>query len=129
MLKKSSIALALVVSLSSCSMLASKALDILGAPDTGLSVDANVSKGDAEGDDSIAQNGNTNVSAGLTQKRDVAYSGPVERVINNEGLGVWELGLIVLLAGWAIPSPSEMAKGMARLLPFRSKRKRLKPRR
>jgi len=104
-------------------------MDALGTPNTGLSVDANVSSGDAKGEGSVAQNGNTNVSAGVTQKRDVAYTGPVERVVNNEGLGMWELALIVLLAGWAIPSPSEMVKGMAGLWPFKSRRKRLRSRR
>lgn len=126
-----SLTLALTLALSGCSMLASKAMDAVTGQDSGLSVDANVSKGDAEGRDSVAQNGNTNVSAGVTQRREesVAYSGPVERVVNNEGLDMWELGLIVLLAGWAIPSPSEMVKGMASLWPFKSKRKRLRSRR
>lgn len=126
-----SLTLALTLALSGCSLLASKAMDALGGTQSGLSVDANVSKGDAEGQDSVAQNGNTNVSAGVTQRREesVAYSGPVERVVNNEGLDMWELGLIVLLAGWAIPSPSEMVKGMASLWPFKSKRKRLRSRR
>ena len=98
-------------------MLAGKALDAVTGQDSGLSVDANVSSGDAKGENSVAQNGNTNVSAGVTQKKEesVAYSGPVEKVVNNEGMGMWELALLVLLAGWAIPSPSEMVKGMLRL--------------
>ena len=36
--------------------------------------------------------------------------------VNNSGLQLHELLLLVLLAGWAIPSPSEMLVGTARTL-------------
>jgi len=35
-------------------------------------------------------------------------------VVTNE-MEPWVLGVIILLAGWAIPSPTEMIKGIANL--------------
>ena len=110
-------------------MLAEKALDLAGGPSSGLSVDANVGKGEAEGDQSIAQNAATAVSGQVNETSNETFEGPVGTVVNEAGLEMHELLLLILLAGWAIPSPSEMVKSIARMLPFRSKRKRLKPRR
>ena len=108
--------LIVTLSLSSCSLLQSAAMDALGAPQSGLSVDANVAKGDAEGEDSVAQNANTAVSVGANRESTEVFEGPVETVVNESPLGTLELILLVLLAGWAIPSPSEMVNGLVRNL-------------
>lgn len=80
-----------------------------GAP----SLDVTVAKGDAKGEDSVAQNADTavQVEAGRTE---VVTEGPVDTIINEKGMGTFELMLLVLLAGWAIPSPGAMARGAAR---------------
>jgi len=111
--------LLLIVSLSSCS-----ALDIvkegakaaLGAAQPGIEVDANAGKGEAEGDQSIAQNANTAVSGQVNETSNETFEGPVGQVINEAGLEIHELLLLVLLAGWAIPSPAEMIVGFARVI-------------
>jgi len=108
--------LMLTLSLSSCSALTSLAADALTGSQDGLSVDANVAKGDAEGEDSVAQNANTAVSVGANKESTEVFEGPVETVVNESSLGTFELILLVLLAGWAIPSPSEMVTGLARNL-------------
>ena len=86
----------------------------LGGSQPGIEVDANVAKGDAEGEDSVAQNANTavNVDAGSEEN----FEGPVGQVINEAGLEIHELLLLVLLAGWAIPSPAEMWLGFIRVM-------------
>lgn len=109
----------LIVSLSSCS-----ALDVvkegakaaLGAAQPGVEVDANLGKGEAEGDQSIAQNANTAVSGQVNETNNETFEGPVGQVINEAGLEIHELLLLVLLAGWAIPSPAEMVVGFARVM-------------
>ena len=111
--------LLLIVSLSSCS-----ALDVvkegakaaLGAAQPGIEVDANAGKGEAEGDQSIAQNANTAVSGQVNETSNETFEGPVGQVINEAGLEIHELLLLVLLAGWAIPSPAEMIVGFARVI-------------
>jgi len=103
--------LIVTLSLTSCSFLQSLATDAIMGPEKGLSVDANVSKGDAEGDDSVVQNANTAVSVGANKESTEVFEGPVETVVNESSLGTFELILLVLLAGWAIPSPSEMING------------------
>lgn len=84
----------------------------LGAK-AGVEVDANAGQAKTEGDDSVAQNANTAVSVagGNTEEN---FEGPVGQVINESGLKPYELLLLVLLAGWAIPSPTEMLVGIAR---------------
>lgn len=86
----------------------------LGGSQPGVEVDANVAKGDAEGEDSVAQNANTavNLDAGSEEN----FEGPVGQVINEAGLEIHELLLLVLLAGWAIPSPAEMCLGFFRVM-------------
>ena len=98
------------------SLLASEAL---GGSQSGLDVDANVGKGEAEGDQSIAQNATTAVSGQVNETSNETFSGPVETVINEAGLEIHELVLLILLAGWAIPSPSEMLRGLRNLFSFR----------
>ena len=119
MLRRDLGVLLLIVSLSSCS-----ALDIvkegakaaLGAAQPGLEVRANLGKGEAEGDQSIAQNANTALSGQVNETNNETFEGPVGQVINEAGLEIHELLLLVLLAGWAIPSPAEMIVGFARVI-------------
>ena len=109
------VALILTISLSSCGTLAGKVADVaLGGAKPGLEVDANVAKGDAEGEDSVAQNANTAVSVDAGSKE--VFEGAVGQVVNEAGLEIHELILLVLLAGWAIPSPAEMWLGFWRTM-------------
>ena len=87
---------------------------VLG-PEKALEVDANVGQAKTEGSDSVAQNANTAVSVEGGDTKET-FEGPVGQVINEAGLEIHELLLLVLLAGWAIPSPSEMMIGFARAL-------------
>ena len=107
--------LALLIALASstgCSMLAGKVADMaLGATEKGISVDANAGKGEAEGDQSIAQNAATAVSGQINETSEETFQGPVGQVINEASLEMHELLLLVLLAGWAIPAPKEMLQG------------------
>jgi hypothetical protein len=84
------------------------------APSSGLEVDANVGQAKTEGDDSVAQNANTAVSVDGGSEEN--YEGPIGQVVNEAGLEWHELLLLVLLAGWAIPSPAEMILSGARVL-------------
>ena len=114
MLRTLCAALILTISLSSCGSLAGKVADMaLGGSQPGVEVDANVAKGDAEGDDSVAQNANTAVSVGGASKE--VYEGSVGQVVNQSGLKLYELLLLVLLAGWAIPSPAQCVLGGVRV--------------
>ena len=100
---------------SGCSMLASKAADMaLGGSEPGLEVDANVGQAKTEGDDSVAQNANTAVQLSNDTKEE--FNGAVGTVVNEAGLPIHVLLLLVLLAGWAIPSPEEMGHGIIRLI-------------
>ncbi len=101
----------LSLSLASCSGL-DLVKPLLTGSQPGVEVDANIAKGDAEGDDSVAQNANTAVS--LDAGTEEVFEGPVGQVINEAGLEIHELILLVLLAGWAIPSPTEMLQGFVR---------------
>jgi hypothetical protein len=105
----------LLLSLTACSALdvaKEVAKSAVLGPQSGLEVDANVGQAKTEGDDSVAQNANTAVSVGGGTKG--VYEGAVEQVVNEAGLEWHELLLLVLLAGWAIPSPAEMFLGVAR---------------
>ena len=123
--------LALCLTTSGCSMLAQKAGEaLLGASDKGIEANANVGKAETEGDSSVAQNANTAVSGQVNSERteEQTYQAPVEQVVNEAGLDWWVLALIVLLAGWAIPSPGEMLeRTVAIFRPTVSRRKRLGP--
>lgn len=119
MLRVSSIALLLLLSLSSCSFLADRAADLaLGGSGKGLSVDANAGQAKGEGPQSVAQNAATAISGQVNDTTE--FKGDVQRVITNEGLAVHELLLLVLLAGWAIPGPGEMLRGIGRLFKRRA---------
>ena len=109
------IPLTIAITLSSCSALAPLAKDVLlGGAQSGIEVDANAGKAESTGDNNVAQNANTAVSvdAGNTEK----FEGPVGQVINEAGMPIHVLLLLVLLAGWAIPSPEEMGHGLVRLI-------------
>lgn len=86
----------------------------VGGGQPGVEVDANVGKAETEGDSSVAQNANVAVAGQINDSE--TYEGAVGQVVNNSGLQLHELLLLVLLAGWAIPSPSEMLVGTARTL-------------
>ena len=115
MLRSALLCICMTILLSSCSTLAPLAKDmLLGGAQGGIAVDANAGQAKTEGDNSVAQNANTAVSldAGTTEK----FEGPVGQVINEAGMPIHVLLLLVLLAGWAIPSPEEMGHGLVRLL-------------
>lgn len=100
---------------SGCSAIAPLAKDaLLGGAKQGIEARANISKGDAEGQDSVAQNANTAVS--VTSGQREVFEGPVGTVVNEAGLPIHILLLLVLLAGWAIPSPEEMGHGIVRII-------------
>ena len=109
--------LTLALSLSSCT-----ALDIakegakaaLGTQYPSIDAKLNAGNGEAEGDQSVAQNASTAVSGQVNDTE--SYEGPVGQVVNEAGFKLHELLLLVLLAGWAIPSPSEMILGIARTI-------------
>lgn len=90
--------------------------------DSGLDVNANVGK--VETEKGSAQQGETNVA--ISPVDEVSYSGPVDTVVNERGLSWWELAVVVLLAGWAIPSPGEMLSSIVRTFqrPSREGRRR-----
>jgi hypothetical protein len=116
MLKKL-FAVSLLVLLSSCSamdVVKEGAKAALGGAKPGLELRANLGKGEAEGDQSIAQNANTALSGQVNETSNETFEGPVGQVTNEAGLKIHELLLLVLLAGWAIPSPAEMLYGVVR---------------
>lgn len=99
----------------------------LGATEKGISVDANAGKAEAEGDNSVAQNAATAVSGQVntSSEETQSFEAPVQSVINESGFKWWELALIVMLAGWAIPSPGEMLRGLVDIVRPRSRRRRI----
>jgi len=100
---------------SGCSALAPLAKDaLLGGAKQGIEARANVGKAEGTGDGSVAQNANTAVSVTSGQKE--VFEGPVGTVINEAGMPIHILLLLVLLAGWAIPSPEEMGHGLVRII-------------
>ena len=108
------ISLSLLFVMSGCSSIAGKVADMaLGGAQQGIEVDANAGQAKTEGADSVAQNANTAVSV-AGGKSEENFEGPVGQVINEAGLEIHELLLLVLLAGWAIPSPAEMVLGFGR---------------
>ena len=107
--------LCLALSLSSCSALAPLAKDVLlGGAQKGIEVDANAGKAESTGDNNVAQNANTAVSVDAGDQE--VYEGPIGQVVNEAGMPIHVLLLLVLLAGWAIPSPEEMGHGIVRLI-------------
>jgi len=74
----------------------------------GVDVTANVGK--VETEKGNAQQGETNVAIAPVEEN--VYTAPIETVVNESGLSWWEFLAVVLLAGWAIPSPGEMLRGI-----------------
>lgn len=100
---------------SGCSAIAPLAKDVLlGGAQQGIEARANVGKAEGTGDGSVAQNANTALSVTAGQKE--VFEGPVGTVVNEAGMPIHILLLLVLLAGWAIPSPEEMGHGLVRIV-------------
>ena len=117
MLKRSLIVLCTLMMIS-CTGLGGEALKqvagaAIGERTAGIQARINAGKGEAEGDQSVAQNANTALSGQVNTTSDY---GDVGKVVNESGLKLHELLLLVLLAGWAIPSPSEMLLSMVRVV-------------
>jgi hypothetical protein len=117
MLKRSLIVLSTMMMIS-CTGLGGEALKqvagaAIGERTAGIQARINAGKGEARGDQSVAQNANTALSGQVNTTSDY---GDVGKVVNESGLKLHELLLIVLLAGWAIPSPSEMLLSMVRVV-------------
>jgi len=117
MLKRSLIVLSTMMMIS-CTGLGGEALkQVAGAAieerTAGIQARINAGKGEARGDQSVAQNANTALSGQVNTTSDY---GDVGKVVNESGLKLHELLLLVLLAGWAIPSPSEMLLSMVRVV-------------
>ena len=117
MLKRSLIVLC-TVTMISCTSLGGEALKqvagaAIGERTAGIQARINAGKGEAAGDQSVAQNANTALSGQVNTTSDY---GDVGKVVNESGLKLHELLLLVLLAGWAIPSPSEMLLSMVRVV-------------
>jgi len=105
----------LTVLLSSCSALGPVAKEaLLGGSRPGLELRSSISKGDAEGDSSVSQNASTAIL--VDTGMEGTYEGPVGTVVNEGEIPIHLLITLILLAGWAIPSPSEMGKGCLRAL-------------
>ena len=106
---------------SGCSAIAPLAKDVLlGGAQKGIEAKANVGQAKTTGDDSVAQNANTAVSLDAGTRE--VFEGPVGQVVNEAGMPIHVLLLLVLLAGWAIPSPEEMGHGLVRIFnAFRGK--------
>lgn len=113
MWRRNLVVFSLCLILTSCSAIAPLAKDmLLGGTEKGIEVDANVGQARTEGKGSVAQQANTAVSVGLEEDTFETFEGPVGQVINEAGLEMHELLLVILLAGWAIPSPTEMLYGL-----------------
>jgi len=115
MLRSVLLCIFIATTVSGCSALAPLAKDaILGGAKQGIEARANLGKAEGTGDGSVAQNANTAVSVTSGQKE--VFEGPVGTVINEAGMPIHILLLLVLLAGWAIPSPEEMGHGLVRII-------------
>lgn len=117
MLKRSLIVLCTMMMIS-CTGLGGEALKqvagaAIGERRAAIEARVNAGKGEARGDQSVAQNANTALSGQVNTTSDY---GDVGKVVNESGLKLHELLLLVLLAGWAIPSPSEMLLSMVRVV-------------
>ena len=113
-LRSALIGITLTILLSSCSTLGPMAKDALLGSERGMKLSANISKGDAEGTRSASQNANTAIL--VDTGMEGTYEGPVGTVVNEGELPIHLLITLILLAGWAIPSPSEMGKGCVRAI-------------
>lgn len=115
MLRSVLLCIIMTLSLTSCAALAPLAKDVLlGGAQKGIEAKANIGQARSTGDDNVAQNANTAVSLDAGTKE--VFEGPVGQVVNEAGMPIHVLLLLVLLAGWAIPSPEEMGHGLVRLI-------------
>jgi len=115
MLRSVLLCIIMTLSLTSCAALAPLAKDVLlGGAQKGIEAKANIGQARSTGDDNVAQNANTAVSLDAGTKE--VFEGPVGQVVNEAGMPIHVLLLLVLLAGWAIPSPEEMGHGVVRLI-------------
>ena len=105
-------AISISLVLSSCGTIPELVKDAVLPDGKGVDVTANVGK--VETEKGSAQQGETNIA--LTPVDEIEYQAPIDTVVNESGLEWWELAVIVLLAGWAIPSPAEMLRGILRFL-------------
>ena len=62
----------------------------------------------------VAQQAETAVA--IAPSEESTYTAPIETVVNESGLSWWEFLAVVLLAGWAIPSPAEMLRGIVEVV-------------
>ena len=114
MLRSALLCTCMTILLTSCSAVAPFAKDmLLGGAQKGIELKANAGKAETQGADSVAQNANTAVSVDAGSRQDY---GAVDTVVNESGLPFHVLLLLVLLAGWAIPSPEEMGHGLVRIV-------------
>lgn len=106
--------------LSSCGTIPELVKDAVLPDGKGVDVTANVGKVESEG---VAQQGE--VAVAIAPREESTYSAPIETVVNESGLSWWEFLAVVLLAGWAIPSPAEMLRGIVEAVrsPFREDRR------
>lgn len=106
--------------LSSCGTIPKLVKDAVLPDGKGVDVTANVGKVESEG---VAQQGE--VAVAIAPREESTYAAPIETVVNESGLSWWEFLAVVLLAGWAIPSPAEMLRGIVEAVrsPFREDRR------
>jgi hypothetical protein len=107
-MKRLLLTLLLAVSLSGCSSFGM--ISGLFSDDGGTDVNTNAQVGKENTQQLVANQTNTEAS-GEAQVADQANKVSGTQIIN-ENLPPWVLILIALLAGWAIPSPMEMALGI-----------------
>ena len=99
---KNLVIVSLLVVLSGCEMLATKAGEaLLGASSDGIRADAEVTVGQKKEDNDV------NVDVG-NKSGDQTYT--AEKIVTNtnERMSAWVLITIIFLAGWAIPAPNVM---------------------
>ena len=97
----------IILLLSSCSTIAPVAKDaIVEGAKSRLELRSKVSKGDVGGESSVAQSASTAV----LEDTKGTYEGPVRTVVVGGEIPI-QLLIVLILLGWAIPSPSEMGRG------------------
>ena len=115
MLRSVLLCIIIAATTSGCSAIAPLAKDVLlGGAQKGIEAKPNIGKAEGRGDGSVAQNANTAVSVDAGRRE--VYEGAIDTVVNKNGIPFHVLLLLVLLAGWAIPSPEEMGHGLIRLI-------------
>ena len=115
MLRSVLLCIIMTTTISGCSAIAPLAKDaLLGGAKKGIETRVSMSKGDAEGESSVAQNASTAIL--VDTGMEGTYEGPVGTVVNEGEIPIHLLIILILLAGWAIPSPSEMGHGLVRIV-------------